>query len=71
VPRTRVAMQVLWHSQIAITTNVYSDVSSAETRTACGASANRLQGGWPEVLLLYFAAVLGRFEDNPDGEGCP
>jgi integrase len=30
----RVAMQVLRQSQIAITMNVYSEVSSAETRTA-------------------------------------
>jgi integrase len=32
--RPRVAMQVLRHNQIAITMNVYSEVTSAETRTA-------------------------------------
>ena len=30
----RVAMQILRHSQIAVTMNVYSEVSSAEARTA-------------------------------------
>lgn len=30
----RVAMQILRHSQIAVTMNVYSEVSSAETRAA-------------------------------------
>ena len=52
-------MQVLRHSQIAITMNVYSDVSSAETRTACGASANSYRAGGQRfcccTLLLYSA----------------
>ena len=41
----RVAMQVLRHSQIAITMNVYSEVSSAETRTALRRLGEQLQGG--------------------------
>ena len=40
----RVAMQVLRHSQIAITMNVYSEVSSAETRTALRRLGEQLQG---------------------------
>jgi integrase len=41
----RVAMQVLRHSQIAITMNVYSEVSSAETRSALKRLGEQLQGG--------------------------
>ncbi len=41
----RVAMQVLRHSQIAITMNVYSEVGSAETRTALRRLGEQLQGG--------------------------
>jgi integrase len=41
----RVAMQVLRHSQIAITMNGYSEVSSAETRTALRRLGEQLQGG--------------------------
>jgi hypothetical protein len=37
-------MQVLRHSQIAITMNVYSEVSSAETRTALRRLGEQLQG---------------------------
>ena len=39
-----VAMQVLRHSQIAITMNVYSEVSSAETRWALRRLGEQLQG---------------------------
>ncbi|MFI7225898.1 hypothetical protein ACIBO5_22005 [Nonomuraea angiospora] len=35
----RVAMQILRHSQIAATTNIYSEVSSEETRKALNAWA--------------------------------
>lgn len=38
----RVAMQILRHSQIAVTMNVYSEVSSVETRTALRALGDRL-----------------------------
>jgi integrase len=40
----RVAMQELRHSQIAITMNVDSEVSSAETRTALRRLGEQLQG---------------------------
>lgn len=40
----RVAMQVLRHRQIAITMNVYLEVSSAETRTALRRLGEQLQG---------------------------
>jgi hypothetical protein len=54
-----VAMQVLRHSQIAITMNVYSEVSSAETRTALRRLGEQLQGEQQGIRcctsLLYSA----------------
>jgi integrase len=38
----RVAMQILRHSQISVTMNVYSEVSSAATRKALKRLGNRL-----------------------------
>lgn len=46
----RVAMQILRHSQIAATTNIYSEVSSEETRKALkrlGGTAVSSLGGQP------------------------
>ena len=40
----RVAMQVLRHSQISLTMNVYSEVSSQETREALKRLGSELQG---------------------------
>ena len=39
----RVAIQVLRHSQIALTMNVYSEVSSRETREALKRLGSQLQ----------------------------
>jgi integrase len=43
----RVAMQIMRHSQIAVTMNVYSEVSSAETREALRRLGDRLQAQTP------------------------
>lgn len=40
----RVAMQILRHSQIAVTMNIYSEVSSAETREALKRLGKELEG---------------------------
>jgi integrase len=40
----RVAMQILRHSQIAVTMNIYSEVSSAETRAALKRLGDELEG---------------------------
>jgi integrase len=40
----RVAMQILRHSQIAVTMNVYSEVSSSETREALHRLGEQLGG---------------------------
>jgi hypothetical protein len=40
----RVAMQILHHSQIAVTMNVYSEVSTQDTREALRLLGERLSG---------------------------
>jgi integrase len=53
----RVAMQILRHSQIAITMNVYSEAPSKATRTALKRLGKQLHSRTP---LLYFSAVQDR-----------
>jgi integrase len=49
----RVAMQVLRHSQIAVTMNVYSEVRSAETREALKRLGEQLRAISCCTYLLY------------------
>ena len=56
----RVAMQVLRHSQIAITMNVYSEVSSAETRRAQRRLGEQLQARGSVAVLCCCARPIRR-----------
>ena len=44
----RVAMQILRHSQIAVTMDIYSQVASASTREALSRLGGRLSSGGQE-----------------------
>jgi integrase len=65
----RLAMQILRRSQIAVTMDVYSQVTSDSTLRAL---SERLEGHCehhhPPAPLLYFAAVFGYFEVSSGGE---
>ena len=66
----RVAMQILRHSQIAVTMDIYSQVASASTRAALSKLGSRLQLGRSEPSsppeLLHFAAATRSDEASDD-----
>ena len=67
----RVAMQILRHSQIAVTMDVYSQVTSDSTLQALKALGERSKATErhdPPAPLLHFAAVLGSFAVSSGGE---
>ncbi len=55
-------MQILRHSQIAVTMNVYSEAPSKATQKALKRLGRQLHGYAP---LLYFAAVQDRKRPLP------
>jgi hypothetical protein len=64
-------MQILRHSQIAVTMDVYSQVASDSTGSVEGRSASGSKATEHDHLpapLLYFAAVLASFAVNSDCE---
>jgi hypothetical protein len=66
----RVAMQILRHSQIAVTMEVYSQVSSSSTLAALRRLGEQLDGPGAASLgrsLQHFAAVLVRICGHANG----